>query len=51
MQQRSKASIPHQKSPDGAAVAMQYDVLLPGGKPIAGLIPWTAKYNLGSGSH
>ncbi len=39
------------KSPDGAAVSMQYDVLLPGGAPIAGLIPWTAKYNLGSGSH
>jgi hypothetical protein len=39
------------KSPDGAAVAMQYDVLLPGGAPIAGLIPWTAKYNLGSGHH
>jgi hypothetical protein len=37
------------KSPDGAALPMQYDVLLPGGEPIAGLIPWTAKYNLGSG--
>ncbi len=37
------------KSPDGAAIPMQYDVLLPGGEPIAGLIPWTAKYNLGSG--
>ena len=37
------------KSPDGAAIPMQYDVLLPGGQPIAGLIPWTAKYNLGSG--
>ncbi|MEO8342019.1 MAG: hypothetical protein ABI604_20365 [Nitrospirota bacterium] len=36
------------KSPDGAAIPMQYDVLLPGGEPIAGLIPWTAKYNLGS---
>jgi len=36
------------KSPDGAAIPMQYDVLLPGGQPIAGLIPWTAKYNLGS---
>jgi hypothetical protein len=24
---------------------MQYDVLLPGGKPVAGLIPWTAGYN------
>ena len=37
------------KSPDGDAIPMQYDVLLPGGEPIAGLIPWTAKYNLGSG--
>jgi hypothetical protein len=36
------------KSPDGANVLMQYDVLLPDGKPIAGLIPWTAHYNLGS---
>jgi hypothetical protein len=26
---------------------MQYDVLAPGGKPVAGLIPWTAKYNTG----
>jgi hypothetical protein len=34
------------KSPDGATVPMQYDVLLPGGKPVSGLIPWTAKYNL-----
>ncbi len=24
---------------------MQYDVLLPGGKPVAGLVPWTAEYN------
>ena len=33
---------------------MQYDVLLPGGKPVAGLIPWTAGYNEGksdSSSH
>ena len=37
------------KSPDGDALPMQYDVLIPGGQPIAGLIPWTAKYNLGSG--
>jgi hypothetical protein len=37
------------KSPDGDAVPMQYDVLAPGGSPIAGLIPWTAKYNRGSG--
>lgn len=26
---------------------MQYDVLQPGGKPLAGLIPWTAQYNTG----
>jgi hypothetical protein len=37
------------KSPDGDAVPMQYDVLAPGGAPIAGLIPWTAKYNQGAG--
>ncbi len=37
-------------SPKGeGTVLMQYDVLLPGGAPSAGLIPWTAKYNLGSG--
>lgn len=35
-------------SPKGAdTVMMQYDVLLPGGKPVAGLIPWTAPYNTG----
>src|SRR5215510_9118808 len=33
-------------SPKGdGAVAMQYDVLQPGGKPLGGLIPWTAQYN------
>jgi len=37
------------KSPDGGAVAMQYDVMLPGGQPVAGLIPWTAQYNKGTG--
>jgi len=37
------------KSPDGDAVPMQYDVLIPGGQPVAGLIPWTAKYNQGAG--
>ena len=26
---------------------VQYDVLLPSGKPIGGLVPWTAKYNGG----
>ena len=36
------------KSPDGAAVAMQYDVMLPGGELVSGLIPWTAKYNTGT---
>jgi len=35
-------------SPKGeGTVPMQYDVLLPGGKPLAGLIPWTAGYNTG----
>jgi hypothetical protein len=32
-------------SPDGSNVGMHYDVMLPGGKPIGGLIPWTAQYN------
>jgi hypothetical protein len=31
----------------GDSVAMQYDVLIPGGEPVAGLIPWTAQYNKG----
>jgi hypothetical protein len=35
-------------SPDGGAIPMQYDVLIPGGQPVAGLIPWTAKYNTGA---
>ena len=39
------------KSPDGDKVLMQYDVLLPNGKPLANLIPWTAKYNQGGGHH
>ncbi len=26
---------------------MEYDVLLPGGKPVGGLTPWTADYNAG----
>lgn len=30
-----------------AVPPMQYDVLQPGGKPLAGLIPWTAQYNTG----
>ncbi|MDH5625107.1 MAG: hypothetical protein OEY21_03295 [Nitrospira sp.] len=33
-------------SPDGSNVGMQYDVMIPGGKTIGGLIPTTAKYNL-----
>lgn len=38
-------------SPKGEnTVGMQYDVMVPGGKPVGGLIPWTAKYNAG-GSH
>ncbi len=28
-----------------AEPGMQYDVMLPGGKPLAGLVPWTAPYN------
>lgn len=32
--------------PDGSSVGMQYDVMLPGGKTLGGLIPWTAQYNL-----
>ena len=39
------------KTPDGANLPLQYDVLLPDGKPIANLIPWTAKYNQGGGHH
>ena len=35
------------KGPD--TVMMQYDVLLPGGRPVGGLIPWTAGYNEGRG--
>ncbi|HJT19632.1 MAG TPA: hypothetical protein VJ746_04125 [Nitrospira sp.] len=34
------------KTPDGTP--MQYDVLTPDKKPLGGLIPWTAKYNMGS---
>lgn len=33
------------------ALPLQYDVLTPGGKPVGGLIPWTAQYNLGAGKH
>ncbi|MBS0171688.1 MAG: hypothetical protein JSR62_15165 [Nitrospira sp.] len=36
------------KTPDGALLPLQYDVLLPDGKPLANLIPWTAQYNKGS---
>ena len=39
------------KSPDGASVGMQYDVMIPGGKTVGGLIPWTAKYNEGGAHH
>ena len=39
------------KTPDGANLPLQYDVLLPNGKPLANLIPWTAKYNQGGGHH
>lgn len=33
----------------GNTVGMQYDVILPGGKPLANLTPWTAPYNQGGG--
>jgi hypothetical protein len=37
-------------SPKGDAVTyMQYDVMIPGGKPVGGLIPWSAPYNEGKG--
>jgi hypothetical protein len=32
-------------TPDGSNVGMQYDVMIPGGKTVGGLIPWTAQYN------
>lgn len=32
-------------SPDGSNVGMQYDVMIPGGKTIGGVIPTTAQYN------
>jgi hypothetical protein len=32
-------------TPDGTNVGMQYDVMMPGGKTVGGLIPWTAQYN------
>lgn len=32
-------------TPDGSNVGMQYDVMIPGGKTVGGLIPWTASYN------
>ncbi len=32
-------------TPDGSNVGMQYDVMLPGGKTLGGLIPWSAQYN------
>jgi hypothetical protein len=32
-------------TPDGSNVGMQYDVMIPGGKTLGGLIPTTAQYN------
>lgn len=32
-------------TPDGSNVGMQYDVMIPGGKAIGGMIPATAQYN------
>ncbi len=37
------------KSPDGASIPMQYDVMIPGGQTYGGLIPWEAKYDLPGG--
>jgi len=35
-------------TPKGAdKLPMYYDVILPGGKPVGGLTPWTAEYNKG----
>lgn len=30
-----------------AQPGMQYDVMIPGGRPVGGLVPWTAAYNSG----
>ena len=42
-------------SPKGAgSVPMNYDVLIPGGRPVGGLTPWSAEYNQpgsGGGGH
>ena len=32
-----------------AQPGMQYDVMIPGGKTVGGLVPWTAQYNTASG--
>lgn len=37
------------KTPDGALLPMQYDVMVPGGQTFGGLIPWEAKYNIPGG--
>ncbi len=34
-----------------AVPPMQYDVLIPGGQPVGGLIPWTAGYNTAGAHH
>jgi len=39
------------KSPDGASIPQVYDVMVPGGHTLGGLIPWEAKYNLPGGGH
>ena len=41
----------HLNTAPKAEPGMQYDVILPGGKPVAALTPWTAEYNLGGGGH
>lgn len=39
------------KSPDGDKIPQLYDVMIPGGQPYSGLIPWEAKYNLPGAAH
>ena len=34
-----------------AVPPMLYDVLIPGGQPIGGLVPWTAEYNKAAAAH
>jgi hypothetical protein len=46
----AKAKQALNNAPKGAdKLGMHYDVILPGGKPVGGLTPWTADYNTGAG--